>query len=33
VAIDAYRGSLSARIDACLPNPLSGLQAHHVGGS
>src|ERR1019366_10439922 len=31
MAIDTDRRSLSAWIDACLPNPLSGLQAHHVG--
>src|SRR5450631_988790 len=32
MAIDTDRRSLSAWIDACLPNALSGLQAHHVGG-
>ena len=32
MAIDTDRRSLSVWIGACLPNALSGLQAHHVGG-
>ena len=32
MAIDTDGRSLSAWIDACLPNSLSGLQAHHIGG-
>jgi hypothetical protein len=32
MAIDTDGRSLSAWIEACLPNPLSGLQAHHIGG-
>ncbi len=32
MTVDADERGLSAWIDACLPNPLSGLQAHHVGG-
>src|SRR6266481_9227715 len=32
MAIDADGRGLWAWINACLPNSLSGLQAHHVGG-